>query len=154
MAAFGNNLIVAGINSSNQLSIGNFDLTTLTFGSAITSTFTVASGSILGKATIVQSPVTGAVSLLYTYSNGANAIAMRMALNNSGQITSNSFSSQTLSNFGVTTMMPSFMAAHGGGAWLLGRDTVSAANFRVTRIDLSTAGTPIEGDTATFAAQG
>lgn len=154
MAAFGSNMILAGINTSNQMTITNFDLNTQTFGSSINSTFTVSSTSILGKGTIVQNPVTGAVSFLYTYSNTVNAVVMRMSLNGSGQITSNSFSSITLSNFAINSYMPSFSAGHGGGAWLFGRDSQSATNMRVTRFDLSAFGTPLEGETASFTALG
>ena len=50
--------------------------------------------------------------------------------------------------------MPGFMAGHGGGAWIFGRDSVSATNFRVTRMDFSTVSTPLEGETVTFTAQG
>lgn len=154
MAGYGNNLVILGTNTSNQISAINFELSTLTFGSSVTTTFSVASSSILGKAAVVESPTAGNLSLLFTYNNGANAVATRMNLNASGQVTSASISSLTLSNFAISGMMPGFMTGHGGGAWLFGRDNVGASHFRVTRIDPSAFGTPMEGETATFSAQG
>lgn len=133
----GNLYYAFGVNTTTN--VVHYQTVNILNGSLGASTSTgvlAASGSVLGKAGVVQNAISGArtVALSVEHSSGS-ILYLRGNLNSSDAITS-LVTGAVPAVFNTSSVMPAFLTSH-GGAWLVGEDT-TAGNTRFVQYELTT----------------